>query len=46
MGSEEERKEEDTAIGYRKHSYDTLNPPSCQSERQVQGNPEGIMQRF
>ena len=27
MGSEEERKEEDTPIGYRKHDYDALNPP-------------------
>ena len=46
MGSEEERKEEDTPIGYRKHDYDALNPPSCQSEGQVQGNPGGIKQRF
>ena len=45
-GSKEERTEEDSPIGYRNYIYDTLNPPGCQSEGQVQANPGGLKQEL
>ena len=44
MWSEEERKEEEAPIGYRKSQNDTVDPFPHQSETHVQANPGGLSQ--